>query len=51
VGDSLEEDVIGAQAAGFQAVLLRRGQAHSPGAIESLTFLAGLCEMETWTSS
>ncbi len=47
VGDSLVEDVRGAQSAGLQAVLLRRGSARpvpSCGQIRSLSELPGLVE-------
>jgi FMN phosphatase YigB (HAD superfamily) len=44
VGDSLEEDVAGARAAGIEPILIRRGNAtaESPAAVRTIETLAEL---------
>jgi len=42
VGDSLEEDVVGARAAGIEAVLLRRDGRPGPSGVRTIASLAEL---------
>ena len=45
VGDSLEEDVAGAQAAGIEAVWLNRGRADPPASVGRVTEITGLDQL------
>jgi putative hydrolase of the HAD superfamily len=45
VGDSFEDDVMGARALGIEAILVRRDGAHGPGGVTTITSLGALAQL------